>query len=176
MKKLNKNLASIAISVSLLLSFHTGLYADSVAFGYFVNKSENHSMDYLQQLLPNSFASSLKNKHNIDTVKPGKIVFLNSKTSESSGREIEEKDLLRLSDHFSEDYFVYGNYQPLTGNRIKLNVKIYKRCTNRVFSFTEEGKLETELFRFIDRISYRIKKLLLIQCITNQIQLQENLK
>lgn len=159
MKIFNKHLAIMAAVVLFLITSDTDLLADSVAFGYFINKSENRSMDYLQMLLPNSFASSLKNKHNIDTVKPGKLIFLNTAESEFTGKEIEEKDLKKISYYFADDYFVYGNYQPLPGNRIKINVKIYKKYTNRVFSFTEEGKLETELFRFIDRVSYQIKNI-----------------
>lgn len=159
MKILKKTIPAIIIAV-LLINVNQGeLHANSVAFGYFINKSDNRGMDYLQQLLPNSFASSLKNKHNIDTVKPAKLVFLNSEKNEFKDKEIEEKDLKKISYYFADDYFVYGNYQPLPGNKIKITVKVYKRYTNRVFSFTEEGKLETELFRFVDRISYQIKNI-----------------
>jgi len=133
--------------------------AESIAFGYFYNKSENRGMDYLQQLLPNSFASSIKNKHRMDTVKPGKLSFLNTEGGEFTGKEIEEKDLLKLSDELSDNYFVYGNYQPVAGNRIKLTVKIYKKDSNRIFYFSDEGRLETELFRFVDRIAYQIKNI-----------------
>ncbi len=159
MKIHNKNLISIITAALLIVMCNIEIRAESIAFGYFYNKSENRGMDYLQQLLPNSFASSIKNKHNTDTVKPGKLLFLNSEGGEFTGRDIEEKDLQRISYYFSDDYFVYGNYQPLPGNRIKINVRIYKRYSNRVFSFTEEGKLETELFRFVDRIAYQIKNI-----------------
>jgi len=159
MKFFKKNLLSTIVSLLTIVFFNTELSAESIAFGYFLNKSENRGMDYLQQLLPNSLASSLKNKYDIDTVKPGKLDFLNSEKSKFSKKTIEEKDLFEISSLFSESYFVYGNYQPLPDNRIKLNVLIYQNKGNYVFSFTEEGKLETELFKFIDRISYQIKNI-----------------
>ena len=158
MKIKNKNF--LFITAILIISIcNNEARAESIAFGYFYNKSENRGMDYLQQLLPNSFASSIKNKHRMDTVKPGKLPFLNTEGSDFTGKDIEEKDLLKLSDELSDNYFVYGNYQPVAGNRIKLTVKIYKKDSNRVFYFSDEGRLETELFRFVDRIAYQIKNI-----------------
>lgn len=159
MKKYNPAIKSFVAALFLIIICHCDLAADTVAFGYFSNRSENRGLDYLQQVLPNSFASALKNKHDVDTVKPGKLLFLNSESSGYAGREIEEKELPSISPYVGADYYVYGSYEPLAGNRIRLNVKIYKTYTNRVFSFIEEGQLETEIFRLVDRISYRIKNI-----------------
>ncbi len=54
MKILKKTIPAIIIAVLLIHVNHGELHANSVAFGYFINKSDNRGMDYLQQLLPNS--------------------------------------------------------------------------------------------------------------------------
>lgn len=146
-------------AVLIILTYQNLLHAETVAFGYFSNKSDNRGMDYLKQVLPNSFASSLKNKHDVDTIKPGKLSFLNSEDSDYKGRDIQEHELPVISPNIGADYFVYGEYNPLPGNRIKLTIKIYRTFSTQVFSFTEEGKLETEMFKFVDRLSYQIKNI-----------------
>ncbi len=135
------------------------LNAETVAFGYFINKSDNRGLDYLQQVLPNSFASSLKKKHSIDSIKPGKLDFLNSNSSEYAGRDIEEKELPALSPLVGADYFVFGSFEPAAGNKVRLNIKIYKTYSTRIFTFVDEGQLETEIFRLVDRISFQIKNI-----------------
>lgn len=157
MKK-NISLTKLFVTVLIFICCNE-LKAETIAFGYFINKSENRGLDYLQQVLPNSFASSLKNKHKIDTIKPGKLSFLNAESGDYTGREIEERELPGVSPFLGADFFVYGSFEPLTGNRIRLNVKIYRTYSTRVFSFTEEGQLETEIFSLVDRISYQIKNI-----------------
>lgn len=135
------------------------LHAETVAFGYFINKSDNRGLDYLQQVLPNSFASSLKKKHSIDSIKPGKLDFLNTASGENSGKDIEEKELPALSPLIGADYFVFGSFEPVAGSKIRLNIKIYKTYSTRIFTFIDEGQLETEIFRLVDRISFQIKNI-----------------
>jgi len=133
--------------------------AETVAFGYFINKSNNSGLDYLGKVLPNSFASVLRNKTDLSVIKPEKLDFLNNEKSVYYGREIEEKELLKLSDSISADYFVYGSYEPIADNKIRLNIRVYRTNTNRVFSFIEEGRLEAAIFKLVDRIGYRIAQI-----------------
>ncbi|HOP61889.1 MAG TPA: hypothetical protein PK358_02185 [Spirochaetota bacterium] len=159
MKSTVNILKSLSATLIIIFMCHSAVSAETVAFGYFTNKSESSSMDYLQKVLPNSFASALKNKHNVSSLKPGKIPILNSKESKYTGKEIEDNDLIDLSSYIRADYFVFGNFTPLSGNRIRLTIKVHKTNTTKVFSFTEEGRLETEIFRLVDRITFKIKNI-----------------
>lgn len=131
--------------------------AESISLGYFVNKSGNDNLNYLEKILPNSFASTLKNKYNVDVIKPGQLPFLAEKDNPEQIIEISEEDMLRLNDELDTDYFVYGYFKSLENNRIKLFINVFKKDTKSIFQFEDTGYLETEMFKLIDKISVQIK-------------------
>lgn len=133
--------------------------ADSISLGYIINKTGNDNLNYLEKILPNSIASSLKNKYNIDITKPGQLSFLMNKDNPENKLELKDEDMFWLDDELDTDYFAYGYFSLLENNRIKLIMNIFKKDTRSIFSFEETGYLETEMFRFIDKISAQIKNI-----------------
>jgi len=146
------------LSVISILFSCVNADAESAAFGFFINESKNESFDYLEKILPNSFAGTLKNKYNFDVIKPGQIsAFANDGTNGIKKEIIRDEDLSVLTKNISADYFVYGSFKPLENNRIRLNINVYKIGTKSVFQFEETGYLETEIFKLVDKIAIQIK-------------------
>jgi len=138
----------------------TSAHAESAAFGFFINESSNESFDYLEKILPNSFASTLKNKYNYDIIKPGRIPDLS--VDVDAGLKIQiikEEDLQRITEDIDADYFIFGSFKPLEENKIKLTISIFRKGTTSVFQFEETGYLETEIFKLVDRIAVQIKNI-----------------
>jgi hypothetical protein len=134
---------------------HAG--AVSISLGYFINKSGNDNLDYLEKIFPNSFASTLKNKYDIDIIKPNQLPFLTEKEDPDQIIDIGDQDLLSINEQLDTDYFVYGYFKTVENNRIKLFINIFKKDTKSVFHFQDTGFLETEMFKLIDKISVQIK-------------------
>ncbi len=128
----------------------------SIAVGNFVNTSSKNDFDYLESILPTALASSLNTKYKIDIIKPQEIEkILKTKSIEN----YTEKDLYNISSYIKAKYFVYGSFEPQQNNKIKTVIHIYKVNSSNIFTFTDEGFLEVEIFRLIDRISMHIKNI-----------------
>ncbi len=125
-----------------------------VAFGYLANKSSAREFDYLETLFPNSFAASLGAVYDVGIKRPRDIdVFLKKKHNTPLNKSFENFEIPVLADRINSDIFIYGDFEPLPGNRIKIVMNIYLGGSREIFSFTNVGMMETEIFRLVDRIS-----------------------
>ena len=142
-----------ALVLALILLATGAEAAPTVAFGYLANKSRDANYDYLETIFPNSFANSLRNIFYINIAKPAQIGKELEKQGLSLAKEYRPDQLLDLSDRIGADYFIYGSFVVLPNDRISISLKLYGRGLNRIFSFSNEGKMETEIFRLVDRIT-----------------------
>lgn len=124
-----------------------------MAFGYLANGSNNPNYDYLETIFPNSFASSILNIFQVRVIPPAKVDRLLGRHGLSLARQYPPHVLHDLTKKISADYFVDGEFVLLQGNRIRITIRLYRRGTNRIFSFTNTGTMETEIFRLVDRIT-----------------------
>jgi len=154
------NKRSIIVSILAALVFLAGrpIFAESVAFAFFSNKSDKASLNYLKEVLPNTIASSLNKKYNISARKPSNVDFL-SKYAEGDD-SIPEKVLRPLSPELVADFFIFGYFEDLNQNKIRISTKIYSQGSNEVFTFIEEGDLGTDMFNLVDKIAYRINNII----------------
>lgn len=143
----------LALTLALTFINVSARASDTLAFGFFTNESKNDSFDYLEKILPNSFASALKNKYNFKVLKPGQIKVLEPEKNSPLKKEILEDELPVTTEDINADYFIYGSFKPLDNNKIQLNVTVYKIGTTDVFRFEDSGYLETEFFKFVDKIA-----------------------
>lgn len=125
----------------------------SMAFGYLANKSNDANFNYLETIFPNSFASSLLNVFDIDVVKPHAVNEILAAKNISLKKEYEPYELSELARDVKSDVFVYGDFTPLPNNRIKIVLKFYTVKTDKLFTFTNVGRMETEIFKLVDRIT-----------------------
>ncbi len=156
---MNYRFLNIILTASLFLCFGVNASAASAAFGFFINKSGNESLDYLEKILPNSFASALKNKHKFNIIKPAQIPALTFAEDSSFKTEFTEGDLVNITSAIAADYFIFGTFKSLENNRIILIVNVYKKGTTSVFQFEDTGYLETEVFKLIDKIALQINSI-----------------
>jgi len=156
---LKSRFLKILFTALLFILTGTSAFSESAAFGFFINESGNESFNYLEKILPNSFAGTLKNKHNFTIIKPAQIPSLSFEDDSSFKNEFKEGDLKDLTDSISADYFIYGTFKSLDNNRILLKVSVYKKGTSSVFYFEEIGYLETEIFKLVDNIALQISNI-----------------
>lgn len=124
-----------------------------VAFGYLNNISNNVNYGYLETIFPNSFASSIKSIFNVDVKKPLQIAERLKKYDKTLKKHYEFPELPEIIDKINADIFIFGNFEPLVNNRIKIELYLYIKSSNEIFTFTNIGKMETEIFKLVDRIS-----------------------
>jgi len=159
---LNSKIRFICIFFSILLAFPAvnSYAATSVCFGYFNNNSGNSTLDYLEIILPSSMASTLKKKYDIKTLK---VKSLSKKLKDNNlllKKRYDDIELPRLSEYLGADYFIFGEFESAGYNRIKIKVSIYEANTFKVFTFTDFGYLETEIFTLIDRLALQLNGIL----------------
>lgn len=130
--------------------------AGSIAVGNFVNTSTKSDFNYLESILPTALASSLDTQFRINTIKPKEIEEILIKKQLNN---YAEKDLLKISSYIKAEYFVYGSFEPQQGNQIKIVINVYKVSSSSIFTFTDVGFLEVEIFRLIDRLSMQVKNI-----------------
>ena len=139
--------------VIAVLTGGAGAAAADVAFGYLHNRSGNANFDYLETIFPNSFASSLASQHALTVYKPSTVDERLKKRGTELRKTYTAGELADVVKNTGTDYFITGSFLPLPGNRIEIRLSICERKTLEVFSFTSTGKMETEIFRLVDRIA-----------------------
>ncbi|MCP4130672.1 MAG: hypothetical protein GY754_06790 [bacterium] len=127
--------------------------APTMGFGYLSNKSVDYNFDYLETIFPNSFANSIQNIFEVRVVKPTTINERLKKYKEELKKEYELHELPGIAKKLDLDFFIFGNFTPLANDNIKIVLYLYAKESNRIFSFTNIGKMETEIFKLVDRIT-----------------------
>ena len=127
--------------------------APTMAFGYLVNRSKDANYDYLETLFPNSFANALRNIFYVTIVKPGQIDRELARDGLSLEKQYKPHELMELTERISADYFIYGSFDILPNDRIRIELNLYGRGLNRIFSFSNVGAMEKEIFKLVDRIT-----------------------
>ncbi len=127
--------------------------APTMAFGYLANNSGDPNFDYLETIFPNSFANSIKNIFDVNVIKPISVNKLLKKYRQKLEKNYQPYQLPDLAEKTGVDLFIYGSFTPLPNDRIKIVLHLYAENSKRIFTFTNIGKMETEIFRLVDRIT-----------------------
>ena len=144
--------ATLLLLAAALLPVRAGA-APTMAFGYLINRSEDVNFEYLETIFPNSFANSLNNIFNATMINPGQADAILQKQKSRLEKEYKPYDLPDLTERLSADYFIYGNFVVMPGDRIKITLNLYCHDLNTIFSFTNVGRMEAEIFKLVDRIA-----------------------
>ena len=141
------------LSLALLCMAPWAWSAPTMAFGYLENRSGDHEYDFLETVFPNIFANAIQNIFDVTALKPAEINSRLKKYGLALAKTYQPHELIDLTDCISADYFISGNFITLPGNRITMRLTLYGRGLNRIFTFTNTGAMETEIFRLVDRIT-----------------------
>lgn len=144
---------SLALILFLCLPLTIAEGAPTMAFGYLANNSGDENFDYLETIFPNSFANSIKNIFDVNVIKPISVNKLLKKYKLKLEKNYHPYQLPDLAEKTGVDLFIFGNFTPLPGDRIKIVLHLYAENSKRIFTFTNIGKMETEIFRLVDRIT-----------------------
>jgi hypothetical protein len=124
-----------------------------VAFGYLKNDSGKADISYLEAIFPVSFASSIKNVFEVDVLRPSEINLELKKKKSELKTDYTGIELRELTDAINADLFIYGKYRLEPGNKIRISLNMYNSSTREMFSIINVGRMETQMFRIIDRIT-----------------------
>lgn len=139
----------------LAISLSTNSFAGfEIAFGYLENVSSDQNYEYLEIIFPNSFASSISSTYTVDTVKPLELSErLKKKYNLELKKNYDQYELNELIKKCGSDLFIYGSFEPLPNDQIKMIINIYVASSKQIFTFTNIGRMETEIFKLVDRIT-----------------------
>lgn len=164
----------VLLSISIIF-FSFSLYCETISFGYFENKSKQKEFDYLEEIFPNSFASAFIGT-DFKIQKPRKVKTILEDENIKLPKKYKEDDLILISDETDSDYLIYGHYVPLKNYYIKLVISIYSADTHELFTFETTGKLETELFDFVDSLIVTLRNVLQTQIFYKETSIPDNSK
>lgn len=143
----------IFIPVCLLLLFDDIQAKPVVSFGYMRNILNDRDFGYLETILPNSFANSINAVFDVEVKKPLQLEKELAQKGDSLKKDYEFFELPEFIKMIESDVFVFGGFEPLYGNRIKIVLNIYMAGHSEIFSFTNVGRMETQVSKLMDRIS-----------------------
>jgi hypothetical protein len=147
------------LSIVIAAFLMTGLMAlpadaaTRMAFGYLANQSKDSNYDYLETIMPNSFASSAQNIFRVKVLNPNQINRILEEYNLKLEREYRPHELAGIARTLSADYFIFGSFKILARDNIKINIHFYCLETDKIFSFSNTGKMEAEIFKLVDRIA-----------------------
>ncbi len=124
-----------------------------IAFGYLNNSSNNLNFNYLENIFPNSFASSISAVFKVDVMKPLQIDEYLKKKKTGLKKNYETYELPAACRAIGADLFITGSFTPLPNNQIRIILHLYNSRNNEIFTFVNTGRMETEIFKLVDRIS-----------------------
>ncbi len=127
--------------------------AATMAFGYLENTGRDANYDYLEKIFPNSFASSIRDIFVVDVMKPDQIEAKLKKRGLTLKKQFKQRELPKYTKAMGADFFIYGSFRILPGNAIAIKLNLYQKKRNKLFTFINEGKMETEIFRLVDRVT-----------------------
>ena len=156
-----KFIQSTFIIIALtLLSYGSAHAVPSMAFGYLANESNDADFEYLETIFPNSFANSINNIFEVRVIKPGQINKRLEKYKTTLQRHYKSFEVPDLMDKINTDFFIFGKFSPLPDNNILIVLNFYERGSNILFTFSNIGKMESEIFKLVDRITQILINLL----------------
>ncbi len=132
----------------------------TMAFGYLANDSNDPDYEYLETIFPNSFANSIKNIFDVTVVKPAQINQRLEKYKTELSRSYRTYEVPEIMEKINTDFFIYGKFVPQPGNNILIVLNLYQRGSNMIFTFSNTGRMESEIFRLVDRITQILISLL----------------
>jgi len=142
--------------IIFFLIITTAKYSEAspkMAFGYLANTSLELNFDYLETIFPNSFANSIKNIFDVEVIKP---LSVNKKLKEYNiklKKHYKYHEIPEIVEKIDVDFFIFGKFTPLADDKIKIVLNLYQQGSDRIFTFTNIGRMETEIFRLVDRIT-----------------------
>jgi len=125
----------------------------TIAFGYLSNITQNKEYAYLETVFPISFATALEKEFEVKIIKPLSLDRLLKEKKKTLKLKYTEQELPTLVKEIKSDFFVYGSFIPLKNNKIKITISLYIKSSKKIFKFENIGKMETEIFKLVDRIS-----------------------
>jgi hypothetical protein len=144
----------IIISLPVFLLLHLAAWAKPVvAFGYISNVMASRELNYLEFIFTNSLANSIKAVFDVDVEKPADIEKKLVDKGKTLKKDYEIYELPDLIKDIKSDFFIFGSFEPVGLNLIKIHLNLYAKGQSRFFSFTNTGRMETQVSRIIDRIT-----------------------
>ena len=157
MDRIKKILITLA---AVLFTAGSASASPTMAFGYLANDSKNPDYEYLETIFPNSFANSIKNIFDVRVIKPTQINQRLEKYKIELARSYKTYEVPEMMEKINTDFFIYGKFIPLPQNNILIVLNLYQRGSNMIFTFSNVGKMESEIFRLVDRITQILISLL----------------
>ncbi len=124
-----------------------------VAFGVLANETEDASHGFIELIFPKSFASSIANRYDVRVLNPLQTEGVLKKAKMDLKKNYSFAELPELVEKLNAQVFINGSYAALKDNRIRISVNVFVRGSGEVFTFTNVGRMETDISILVDRVS-----------------------
>ncbi len=133
----------------------------TLAVLFFKNKTQNKALDFLERGIPFLLTEDLVQSKYMYTAK-NLYVYLTLKDSKKLDRiNFSKEDIKELSKLIGVKYLITGNIE-ISGKNILLNIRINDSETGEfLFESSEAIRQITEIYKAVDKLTWKIKKTLL---------------
>ncbi len=149
-----RRLVFIVIACALLFSNS----ADSsrpkpvVAFGFLANETAGGAYSFIETIFPNAFARAIADRYDVEVMPPADTDTVLKKNKDSLKKSYAYYELPELVDKLKAQVFINGSYEVRDGKTFRISVNVFTKGSNEVFTFTNIGKMESDVRRLVERV------------------------
>ncbi len=149
-----KRLVLFVIACALLFSDS----ADSsrpkpiVAFGFLANETAGGAYSFIETIFPNAFARAIADRYDVEVMPISDTDSVLKKNKDSLKKSYAYYELPELVDKLKAQLFINGSYEVRDGKTFRISVNVFTKGSNEVFTFTNIGKMESDVRRLVERV------------------------
>lgn len=149
-----KRFIFVLVACSLLLSNSAGSSAQKpvVAFGYLTNETPDGSYSFIETIFPNAFARAIADRYDVDVMSPADCDNVLKKNKAELKKTYAYFELPELVDTIKARVFINGSYEVKDKKTFRISINVFTKGSNEVFTFTNVGKMESDVRRLVDRV------------------------
>lgn len=123
-----------------------------VAFGFLANETPGGAYSFIETIFPNAFARAIADRYDVEVMPPADTDGLLKKNKDFLKTSYAYYELPELVDKLKAQVFINGSYEVRDGKTFRISINVFTKGSNEVFTFTNIGKMESDVRRLVDRV------------------------
>lgn len=123
-----------------------------VAFGFLANETVGGAYSFIETIFPNAFARAIADRYDVDVIQPADVDNILKKNRDLLKKSYAYYEFPELVDKLNAQVFINGSYEVRDGKTFRISINVFTKGSNEVFTFTNIGKMESDVRRLVDRV------------------------
>ena len=124
-----------------------------VAFGLLTNETPGGGYAFIETVFPNAFARAIADRYDVEVIFPSQTNELLKQKKQVLKKSWAYFELPELVETLKAQVFIDGSYEVRDAKTFRISINIFAKGSNEVFTFTNVGKMESDVRRLVERVS-----------------------